>query len=260
MKAQYFRIFCWHVLRYLRRHPLLGLLNILSVALGVAVYLATQIANHSANRAFAASVDLVAGKAELEITVPGGKLPENILPRISTVAGISAATPIVQGFVALPDFPGDYLQILGIDIFTNGPFRTFDPTNFDSSDLDIQKWLGPPGSIAVSEEFVRQHHLKRGDKIRTRIGMVDRELEIGFLIRKDDTFDPHFAAMDIGWAQELFARRGELSVIQLKLANSREREAAIAALLESLPKNARVAPPAQRTEEVDKILGGFGGE
>jgi len=42
-------------------------------------------------------------------------------------------------------------------------------------------------------------------------------------------------------AQELFARRGELSVIQLKLANSREREAAIAALREFLPKNARVA-------------------
>jgi putative ABC transport system permease protein len=255
--AGYFRIFRWHVLRYLRRHPLLGLLNVLSVALGVAVYLATQIANHSANRAFAASVDLVAGKAELEITAPGGKLPETILPQVSAVPGISAATPVVQGFVALPDFPGDYLEILGIDIFTNAPFRTFEPANFDSSDLDIQKWLGPPGSIAVSEEFVRQHRLKRGDKIRTRIGVVDRELEIGFLIRKDDTFDPHFAAMDIGWAQELFARRGELSVIQLKLANSHEREAAIAALREFLPKNARVAPPAQRTEEVDKILGGF---
>ena len=144
MRTQYFRIFRWHVLRYLRRHPLLGLLNILSVALGVGVYLATQIANHSANRAFAASIDLVAGKAELEITAPGGKLSETILPQVSAVPGISAATPIVQGFVALPDFPGDYLEILGIDIFTNGPFRTFEPANFDSSDLDIQKWLGPP--------------------------------------------------------------------------------------------------------------------
>jgi putative ABC transport system permease protein len=244
-------------LRYLRRHPLLGLLNVVSVALGVAVYLATQIANHSANRAFAATVDLVAGKAELEITAPGGKLAEAILPQVLAVPGISAATPIVQGFVSLPDFPGDYLEILGIDIFTNNPFRTFEPTNFDSGDLDVQKWLGPPGSIAVSEEFVRQHHLKRGDKIRTRIGVVDRELEIGFLIRKDDSFDPHFAAMDIGWAQELFARRGELSVIQLKLANSRERESTVAALRQSLPKDARVAPPARRTEEVDKILGGF---
>src|SRR3954468_12629253 len=119
MTRQYFRIFRWHVLRYLRRHPLLGLLNVLSVALGVAVYLATQIANQSANRAFAASVDLIAGKAELEITSPTRQLPETILPQIVAVPGISAATPLVHGFVPLSDFPGDYLEILGIDVFTN---------------------------------------------------------------------------------------------------------------------------------------------
>jgi putative ABC transport system permease protein len=257
MRPPYLRIFRWHVLRYLRRYPLLGLLNILSVALGVAVYLATQIANHSANRAFAATVDLVAGKAELEITAPAGHLPETVLPQVAAAPGISAATPVVHGFVALQDFPGDYLDILGIDVFTNGPFRTFDPSNFDSGGFDIQRWLGPPGSIAVSEEFVRRHLLKAGDKIRAQAGGTVRELEIGFLLRKDDTFDPHFAAMDIGWAQELFGRRGELSVIQLKLTNPGERETAIAALRQFLPKDVRVASPARRTEEVDRMLGGF---
>src|ERR1700704_5557879 len=112
MRWAYFRVFRWHVLRYLRRHPLLGLLNVLSVALGVAVYLATQIANHSANRAFAASVDLVAGKAELEIAAPAGHLPETILPEVVAAPGVSAATPVVHGFVALRDFPCDYLDIL----------------------------------------------------------------------------------------------------------------------------------------------------
>src|SRR6185436_3631734 len=150
--------------RYLRRHPLLGLLNILSVALGVSVYLATQIANQSANRAFAASVDLVAGKAELEITSPSRQLPETILPGVAAAPGISGATPLVQGFVPLRDFPGDYLEILGIDVFTNEPFRTVDPANFDAGSFDIERWLGRPNTIAVSEEFVRQHRLKQGDK------------------------------------------------------------------------------------------------
>jgi putative ABC transport system permease protein len=257
VKAQYFRIFRWHVLRYLRRHPLLGLLNILSVALGVAVYLATQIANQSANRAFAATVDLVAGKAELQITAPGGHLPETVLPQVVAVPGVSAATPIVRGLVTLPDFPGEYLEVLGIDVFTNAPFRTFDPTNFNSSEFDLERWLGPPGSIAVSEEFVRRHNLKAGDKIRARVGVIDRELEIGFLLRRGEAFDARFAAMDIGWAQELFGRRAELSAIQLKLKNPRDREATIAALRPVLPPDARVASPAQRTEEVEKMLGGF---
>ena len=77
---------------------------------------------------------------------------------VAATNGISAATPIVRGLVTLPDFPGEYLEILGIDVFTNEPFRTFDPTDFDASELDIQRWLGPPGSIAVSEEFVARHN------------------------------------------------------------------------------------------------------
>src|SRR4030088_1208820 len=153
MRSQYFRVFRWHVLRYLRRHPLLGLLNVLSVALGVAVYLATQIANHSANRAFAATVDMVAGKADLQITAPAGNLPEKVFPMPAAATGISDATPLVRGFVTLPDFPGEYLEVLGIDIFTNAPFRTSDPTDFDAGQFDIQQWLGGPAVVAVTEEF-----------------------------------------------------------------------------------------------------------
>jgi putative ABC transport system permease protein len=257
MRAQYFRFFHWHVLRYLRRHPLLGLLNVLSVALGVAVYLATQIANQSANRAFAASVDLVAGKAELEITAPAGHLPETILPQVAAVPGVSAVTPVLQGLVSLPDLPRAYLRLVGIDVFTNGPFRTFDSSNFDAGGFDIERWLARPNSIAVSEEFLRRHYLKVGDKIRAQAGAGIRELEIGFLLRKDDAFDPHFAAIDIGWAQELFDRRGELSTIQLKLINPRERDTTIVALRQFLPKDLRVASPARRTDEVDKMLAGF---
>ena len=102
---------------------------------------------------------------------------------------------------------------------------------------------------------MRQHRLKQGDKIRVRAGGRDAELEID-LLRKDDTFDPHFAAMDIGWAQELLGRRGELSSIQLKLG-PRRREAVVAELRSILPKDARVAAPARRTEQVEKMLGGF---
>ncbi len=46
MTPQFPRIFQWHIVRHVRRHRLLALLNVLSVALGIAVYLAIQIANH----------------------------------------------------------------------------------------------------------------------------------------------------------------------------------------------------------------------
>ena len=257
MTAQYFCIFRWHVLRHLRCHPLLAALNILSVALGVAVYLATQIANHSANRAFAATVDMVAGRAELQITAPAGNLPETVFPMAAAATGISAATPLVRGLVTLPDFPGEYLDLLGLDIFTNAPFRTFDPTDFDAGKFDIQRWLHGPGAIAVTEEFVASHNLKAGDKIRAQVNVADHELEVGFILRSEGVFDSHFAAMDIGWAQELFGRRGELSAIQLRLTDPRDREKVVRSLRKILPKDAAVAAPAQRTDEVEKMLGGF---
>ena len=257
MTTQYFRIFRWHVLRHLRRHPLLAALNILSVALGVAVFLATQIANQSANRAFAATVDMVAGKAELEIRAAAGNLADEVLPLATAATGVSAATPLVRNFVTLPEYPGEYLEIFGIDIFTNAPFRTFDPIDFDAGNFDLQRWLGAPGAIAVTEEFVAKHHLKAGDKIRAQVNTVDHELQVGFILRSERGFDSHFAAMDIGWAQELFGRRGTLSMIQLRLTNPGEREKVVAELRRILPKDATVAPPARRTEEVDQMLGGF---
>jgi len=60
------RFFLEQVVRYALRHKVLAAINILSVALGVAVCLAIQIANQSAISAFRASVDVVAGRANLE--------------------------------------------------------------------------------------------------------------------------------------------------------------------------------------------------
>src|SRR3954463_7010237 len=167
--AQYFRFFHWHVLRYLARHPLLAILNVVSVALGIALYVAIQISNHSANRAFEASVDVVAGKAQLEVTAPAGNLPDELFPTIPHQPGVAAATPVVRGLVTLRDFPGEYLDLLGIDILTNEPFRTFDLTDFQTQQFDIQKWLRGPRTVAVSEELASRCQLHAGDPIKVQV-------------------------------------------------------------------------------------------
>ncbi|MBA3651992.1 MAG: ABC transporter permease, partial [Chthoniobacterales bacterium] len=213
MIPQYFRLFRWHVLRYLAQHPLLAILNVATVALGVALYLAIQIANHSANRAFAASIDVVAGKAQLEVLAPAGTLPDEIFPVVAHAQGVSAATPVVRGLVTLPAFPGEYLDLLGIDILSNDAFRTFDLTDFKAGEFDLQKWLRGPRTIAVSEELAAAHHLRAGDEVEAQINGQTVRLTIGFLLRTRGTSasaNPHFAAMDIGWAQELLGRQRTL--------------------------------------------------
>ncbi|MEO5721169.1 MAG: FtsX-like permease family protein [Chthoniobacterales bacterium] len=260
MTSQYLRLFQWHALRYIARHRLLALLNVLSVALGVAVYLAIQIANQSANGAFGASIDLVAGKATLQVSEPARDLPDTIFPVVAQHPGITAATPLVRGIVTLPDWPGEYLQVLGLDIFTNEPFRTFELRDFAAAEeFDVQAWLRESNMIAVAEAFAREHRLQPGDRLRAQVNGVEHELRIGFLLRASGALevDSHFAAMDIGWAQELLAKRGWLSSIQLQLADPRQSAAVAESLRGILPPEAVVATPAQRGEQVANMLAGF---
>ncbi len=69
--------------------------------------------------------------------------------------------------------------------------------------------------------------------------------------------DAHFAAMDIGWAQELFARRGFLSQIQVQLTDAKKRDDVVARLRTIVPPDAIVVSPAQRGQQVTNMLGGF---
>ena len=280
MTKQFPRLFLWHVARHARRHKRLAALNVLSVALGVAVYLAIQIANGSANASFSASVDLVAGKANLEVREPGRGLDETLLPRLAGAPGVSAATPLLEGYLTLPDLgPGEYLQVLGVDIFTNAPFATFSLRGGNGGDavaaaaqlkaeaeaaaanFDLDAWLGGPDALAITDEFARQHGLKIGDRLRVQVNGRDTALTVRSILRINDTAagrgNSRVAAMDLGWAQELFGRQGRLSAVQLLLDRPADAEKVAAALQKTLPADVTVAAPGQRTNQVQRMLGSF---
>src|SRR3954464_7913240 len=145
MTSQFPRIFLWHVGRHLRAHPLLALLNVGSVALGIAVYLAIQIANHSANQSFAAGIDLVAGKSHLEVR---GDVDETLWPRLAHEPGVKAVTGLVEGVLTFPDWPGEYLRVLGVDLFSGEPFRTF-TIGARGKGPPLEDWMGAGPAFAL---------------------------------------------------------------------------------------------------------------
>ena len=247
-------------MRGVARHKLLAALNILSVALGVSVFLAIQIANHSANRSFSASIDLVAGKANLEARSASGLLDETVLPKLAQAPGVRAATPLVEGYLTLPDYRGEYLQILGIDPFTNGPFATFAIETADRRRLDIESWLRDPDAIALSEEFARRYKLKVGDKLRVAVDGRDRTLTIRFIMRLTESpagSNSRVGAMDIAWAQELFGKVGKLTSVQMLLDDpSRAADLAVEAG-KLVPADVNVLVPGQRSGQVQRMLAGF---
>ena len=264
LTPQFPRLFLWHVVRYARRHPLLAGLNVLSVALGVSVYLAIQIANHSANSAFAASIDLVAGKANLEVRAPGGSFDETLLPKLAGVPGVKAATPLVEGYATLPAYPGEFLQVLGVDIYSNLPFATFavgGQAPADWQNLNLDQWLGDPQGLAITDEFATLHGLKVGDPLALQVNGHEQTMTVRFLIRLTDTVagrgNSRVAALDIGWAQRLLGRTGQLSSIQILLAQPREALPMAAKLGKLTPADVTVTPPGQRSGQVDRMLASF---
>jgi putative ABC transport system permease protein len=256
MTPQFPRILLWHVSRHLWRHPLLAALNVLSVALGIAVYLAIQIANHSANRSFAAGVDLVAGKTHLEVR---GDVDETLWPLLAKQRGVKAVTGIVEGVVTFSEWPGEYLRVIGVDLFSGEPFRTFE-IGAQGKKPPLEKWLGEEGALAVTAEFAQRRGLKIGDRLRVVVNSEIRTVIVTALIDSGDSpgaTQPRFSVMDIGWAQELFGRQGRLSSIQLLLDDPR-RAAAVAAQINALlPSSLRAEPPRQRSFQIQNMLAAF---
>jgi putative ABC transport system permease protein len=242
--------FVWqHVVRYALRHRLLALINILSVALGVAVYLAIQITNYSAEQSFAAGVDLVAGRAHLEAR---GEIDDALFPQLQTVEGVTAATPLIEDVIILPDFPGEYLHLLGIDPLTNAEFRTF-----SSFDRAVQsRWFADSHAITISQAFADQHGLKIGDSLKVETGEGIVVLTVAFLVNTENA-DSHFAFMDIGWAQELLGKAGTLSTVLFRVQDPKDSGAVISRIARVAPANVVVEPPSSRSVQVAKMLAGF---
>jgi putative ABC transport system permease protein len=257
MRFPFFLLFKWHVIRHARRHWLLAALNMIAVGLGVAVFVAIQIANGSAARSFEAGVDIVAGKAQLEVR---GNLDDATFPAIQRTPGVRAATPVIEQLATLPDYPGEYLRVLGVDVFTNSPFRTFE-IGGSSTSFNLDRWLSTPNGIAISDEFAKAHSLKPGDPIRLTIDGKPRPFTILFLIPMQNAVagasGVPIAAMDIGWAQEAFGMRGRLSSVQLLLDDPRQGDALRQRLLPLVPPDAGIAGPRQRSQQIEQMLAAF---
>ncbi len=249
MTPRFGALFFRQVLRPMFRHPLLPVLNILSIGLGVAVFLAIQIANRGALTSFQNAVGLVAGRAHLEVR---GDIPDSLFPAVAACPGVRSATPLVEGIVTLPDQPGEYLRLLGVDPFTGDGLRAFEIGAPDGTSLDIEAWLREPDAVALAS----------GHKDPLRVLAAGRSvgLQPRFMIRSDEGVigaDDRIAAMDIGWAQELLGLQGRLTSIQVELNDPLRAEALIPELQKLVPPDVTVAPPARRGAETEAMLAAF---
>src|SRR5271169_3276061 len=109
------------MLRPLPREPLRSTLTMLSVALGVAVVVAIDLAGSAAAGSFHSSLESLTGKADLEITATGG-LDEGLLGRLVQLPLPLTFHPRIEDWASI-DGKGEALPFIGLDLIGGKSFE-----------------------------------------------------------------------------------------------------------------------------------------
>ncbi|WP_043806118.1 hypothetical protein, partial [Desulfocurvibacter africanus] len=85
-------------LRHLRRSFWRTLAVVLGIGLGAAVFTSVRLAVDASLESFTRSMDLLAGQAELSVSMPGDRLDDDLVARLAAKPGIIVA-PVLTAWV-----------------------------------------------------------------------------------------------------------------------------------------------------------------
>lgn len=246
---------CWRAsVRPGLRDPRGLVAGILSIALGVSVFLAVVIANRAATDSFRNAFAAVTGRADLEIR---GPIPEEVLVAVRASPGVTCAMPLVEGTVMLPDHPGETLRLEGIDPFSAAGVLGFDPPGaVGLGDGDAGSWFGGDRAVALTPGFLAAHAIPVGGTLRMQGRGAPRTMSVLGAIT-GGVVPENIAAADIATVQEWIGRPGVVSAILVKLAPGTRPVEAAARLKRLVPGDVTVEPPAGRTERVETMIAAF---
>jgi putative ABC transport system permease protein len=244
-------------LRHLRLNKGRTFLSMVGISLGVAVFVSVQTAIHTAIESFNASVDHVSGKADLQVTSFGRGFSEEVYLRVKKVPGVKAATPVIQ-YVSKMDEPiGEPLYLLGIDVFSDRPFREYHLYETDDEGL---LFLKTHNSIAITEKLAHRHGLKRGQKITLIVGSKKVTLTITNLLKMEGpakSLEGNFGLIDIASAQEALEKVGLIDRIDLIVDKSQPMEATERELKKVIPQGVEVRRSDTRSGQIEKMVSAF---
>lgn len=244
--------------RYLLHHPWQFGLSILGVALGVAVVVAIDLANASAQRAFTLSVETLTGRTTHQIVAGRTGLPESLYQTLRLQLAMRASQPVVEAYAQASIGSGQTLQIVGIDVLANSDFHPY--LSATQGDIDMTRLITQPSTGLIAHDTAQRLGLKIGDAVPLSInGKQQRLVIIGLLKSSDALTDQglqNVIITDIASAQELLGMLGRLSRIDLILPEQ-GGEKIIARIRAVLPPQAQLVSAATRANALQQMTRAF---
>ncbi len=245
-----------------------SLLTLAGIAIGVGVFLAVRLANVSITEAFATSLDLFAGSAELTVSRPGFGLDETLLPIIEADPAVARAEPQVVGTLVTADASREILLLYGIDVLRSRPSTASIEAAGAEGRGEDGGFLGEDDALLVTRRFAQGRGLRVGDRIEVLADARHVSLRIRGLLVPAETEGQHggssggflertVVVMDIAAAQPLLGRVGRLDAVALTLRDGADVDAVRARLTAGLPAGVAVDRPIERSGQVDQMLDAF---
>ncbi len=247
--------------RHLLRHPWQAGLSVLGIALGVAVVVSVDLASASAQRAFGLSAESVTGRATHQIVGGPGGLDERVFPRLARELGVHPLAPVVEAWVGVEDAPGRALQLLGVDPFSEAPFRPYLGRGAGTGARVLGRVVTEPGGVLLARGTAAELGVAVGDALVLRVTGRARPVRIVGLIEPDDARSRQALAglvvADVATAQELVDQLGRLSRVDLALPAGARGEEMLGRVRAMLPPGADVVTAAARSEFVGGLTRAF---
>ena len=239
--------FSWQELRH---HPWRNAAAVVAVMLGVALAFSVHLINASALDEFSSAVRSVNGQPDLELRAAQGGFDETLFARVVQHPQVALASPVIE--IATSAVLGDRrvpLRIVGVDALV---LPTLAPALMPVPAEDAARFsLFAPGQVFLNAAA----HTALGDtaqRVTLQIGAQRQDVQNAGSVSAGGTA---LAVMDIGAAQELFGHIGQLTRIDLRLADGTDRAAFTRALEGNpdWPSNVRIAEPGDAAERVSNL-------
>ena len=250
--------------RHYIKHPWQILLSTVGITLGVAVVVAIDLTNTSAQKAFELSTSALTGKTTHQIIGAANGVPEELYLELQKNEAITAVAPVVEGYGKLQGKNGSQedsavFQIVGIELFADRQFR--DHLKNTLNQLDLSRFLGEPGTMVMARSSAERFGIKLHEPATFMVSGSEVTFTLVGLIDDDDELDALALAsiifVDIATAQEVLGTQGYLSRIDIIFPDDSAGKRALQELKVSLPSNVDITSSNARNYALSQMTKAF---
>ena len=237
------RTFSWQELRH---HPWRSAAAALAVMLGVALAFSVHLINASALSEFSSAVRSAGGQPDLELRAVQGSIDENLFARVASHDQVTAASPVLEIATLAATASGERkpMRVVGVDALVVASVApALMPVPATGADRFA---LFAPATVFLNP--AARQVFGPGASLRLQSGLRFLDVTVGGTAGAGGSA---LAVMDLGAAQDLFARQGQLSRIDVRLRAGADRAGFIRSL--NLPPGVVATEPGDAAQRVSNL-------